>query len=90
MGDRDSSPELTIKRVASVGKEKPKFDSAPRDLLYTFKFKDVEGKSYSLLQYTLEDGKKLPHITLLEGMLDYDFLLAQAACVRHPRWRNNA
>ena len=71
----DSSPELTIERVASFGKEKPKFDIAPRNLKYIFKFKDVMGKSYSLLEYTLVAGKTLPHITMLKGMFDYEFLL---------------
>ena len=61
-----SDDELVLKRVSSQ-KEKPKYDVVPSDMTFCFKFKDFGGKSYSLLEYPLSEGKKLPYITVLEG-----------------------
>ena len=64
---RDSSDyELTIVRVNSQ-KDTPKFSEVPSDTKYTFKFKNTADKAYLLIEYELGQGKKLPHITLIEG-----------------------
>ena len=61
-----SDNELVLVRVSSQ-KEKPKFDVVPKDMKFRFKFKDFGGKSYSLVEYPLSEGKKLPYITVIQG-----------------------
>ena len=61
-----SDNELVLVRVSSQ-KEKPKFDVVPNDMMFRFKFKDSVGKSYSLVEYPLSEGKKLPYITVIKG-----------------------
>ena len=47
------SRELTLKKLS--------------ESLVFFKFKDSAGKSYSLMEYFLMEGKELPHATIIKG-----------------------
>ena len=64
--DDSSGDELVLERVNSE-KVTPKFTSVPKDVEFTFKFKNQAGKSYSLFQYSLTEGRKLPYITIIKG-----------------------
>jgi hypothetical protein len=66
MGDDSSSDELQIEKVMSE-KNTPKFSVVPKDVTYKFKFKTSEGKAYSLVEYILIKGKKLPYIAVIKG-----------------------
>ena len=62
----DSSFEMEIERVTS---EKARaFDTVPEDILFTFRFKNEENKTYALFKYMLEKGNILPHSTILKGL----------------------
>ena len=66
-GDGDSSgDELTIERVNSQ-KVTPTYNVVPNNVKYTFKFKNRSGKAYSLMEYILNEGKRLPYITVIKG-----------------------
>ena len=56
----DTSIDLVIERVNSV-KEDIFYEEVPEDMLITFKFKDKDGKSF-----TLWKGKELPYSTTLK------------------------
>ena len=60
----DSSDEdLEIERVSS--QEEAKVHSeVPSYTNYKFKLKNSAGKTYRLMEYTLNQGRKLPHSTL--------------------------
>ena len=62
-----SDEELSIERVNSA-KATPKFTVVPKDTKYIFKFKDKAGKAYSLVEYNLREGKKLPYNTVIKGL----------------------
>ena len=49
-------------------KATPKFTVVPKDTKYIFKFKDKAGKAYSLVEYNLTEGKKLPYNTVIKGL----------------------
>ena len=83
----DSSFELEIERVNSES-EKKSHDNVPDDMKYTFKLKNEEGKSYSLLEYPLKKGKSLPYTVELKGLLsnvvhrlEKSFLFRQECCL---------
>ena len=61
----DSSFEGEIERVLS--EKEQAFGKVPRDTLYTFKFKDVKGTTYKIVQYLLEEGKTLPYSTVVKS-----------------------
>ena len=63
----DVSFEMEIERVTS---EKAKaFDIVPEDIMFTFRFKTEENKTYAWFKYELEKGKILPHSTMLKGLI---------------------
>ena len=62
--DLDSSFEGEIERINSD----KGFSSVPRDTKFKFKFKDVNGKTYDMIEYTLREGKSLPYSTALRGI----------------------
>lgn len=62
----DTSIDLVIERVNSV-KEDIFYEEVPEDMLFTFKFKDKDGKSFTLFEYNLTKGKELPYSTTLKG-----------------------
>ena len=64
--DDSSGDELVLERVNSE-KVTPKFTVVPKDVQYTFKFKNKTGRSYSLIEYSLSEGRKLPYITIIKG-----------------------
>ena len=66
MADSSGDEELVLERVNS-GKVTPKFTVVPKDVEFTFKFKNISGRSYSLIQYSLTKGWKLPYITIIKG-----------------------
>ena len=66
MADSSGDEELVLERVNS-GKVTPKFTVVPKDVEFTFKFKNISGRSYSLIQYSLTEGRKLPYITIIKG-----------------------
>ena len=51
MADCDSSFEGEIERMSS--EKEDTFEKVPRDIIYTFKFKDKNGKTYKMTQYLL-------------------------------------
>ena len=65
----DTSFEVTIERVDSENGRKKMYDEVPEEILFTFKFKNIEGRSYSLFEYMLEKGNKLPYTTKLKGKI---------------------
>ena len=65
----DTSFEVTIERVDSENGRKKMYEEVPEEILFTFKFKNVEGKSYSSFEYMLEKGNKLPYTTKLKGKI---------------------
>ena len=65
--DRDSSDEdLEIEKVCSQSEAKV-YTEVPSDTNYKFKMKNSAGKTYRLMEYTLNKGKKLPHFTIIKG-----------------------
>ena len=67
MSDDSSSDELQIEKVHSQ-KGPPKFSVVPKDIKFLIKFKNISGKAYSLLEYDLPKGKKMPYIAVIKGM----------------------
>ena len=65
MADSDDSFEGEIERMSS--EKEANFEEAPSDILYTFKFKHKNGKTYKMTQYNLTKGKSLPHIVFNKG-----------------------
>ena len=63
-----SDDELEIERVSSQksGKE---YEFVPANTKFVFKFKNTAGKSYSLVEYNLTEGKELPYKTTIKGVL---------------------
>ena len=55
-------------RVNSQKELTQEFSEVPKDTKYTFKFKNTAGKAYRLIEYKLGQGKKLPYVTVIEGM----------------------
>ena len=66
MTECDSSFEGEIERMSSEKEET--FDIVPRDTLFTFKFKNTNGKTYKMTQYTLLKGRTLPYIAVCKGL----------------------
>ena len=66
MSDDSSSDELQIEKVQSQ-KGSPKFGVVPKDIKFMIKFKNTAGKAYSLMEYDLIKGKKLPYIAFIKG-----------------------
>ena len=65
--DRDSSDEdLEIEKVCSQSEAKV-YTEVPSDTNYKFKLKNSAGKTYRLMEYTLNKGKKLPYSTIIKG-----------------------
>ena len=61
----DTSIDLVIERVNSV--KDIFYEEVPEDTVFTFKFKDLDGKSFTLFEYNLTKGKELPYTTTLKG-----------------------
>ena len=61
-----SGDELVIERVNSQKAVKD-FSVVPKTTKFTFKLKNSAGKSYSLMEYKLIEGKKLPYRTIIKG-----------------------
>ena len=61
----DSDSEFEIERVNSV--EEALFDEVPRDIKFMLKFKNIENKTYKVLEYDLVKGKALPYTINLKG-----------------------
>ena len=66
MTDSDSSFEGEIEKMSSEKEET--YNTVPRDVLFTFKFKAINGKTYKMTQYTLLKGKTLPYIAVCKGL----------------------
>jgi hypothetical protein len=66
MSGDSSSDELQIEKVQSQ-KGSPKFSVVPKDIKFLIKFKNTAGKAYSLMEYDLTKGKKLPYIAFIKG-----------------------
>ena len=67
----DSSEEdLEIEKVCSQDEVK-EYSEVPSDIKYKFKLKNSAGKTYRLLEYTLNQGKKLPYSTIIKGYLSF-------------------
>ena len=65
--DRDSSDEdLEIEKVCSQSEAKV-YTEVPSDTNYKFKLKNSAGKTYRLMEYTLNQRKKMPYSTIIKG-----------------------
>ena len=65
MADHDDSFDGEIERMNS--EKEDNYEKVPRDILYTFKFKQKDGKTYRKTQYNLTKGKSLPYTAVCKG-----------------------
>ena len=74
----DSDDDIPIVRLNSGPK---RYSVVPHDLIYRIRVIDVERHG---IEYTLKEGKNLPHVTELSGtyltLLSKDFYLLSLKC----------
>ena len=63
-----SDEELVMEKVCSQ-ETTQEFSVVPKTTQFTFKLKNTAGKSLSLLEYSLTEGKELPYTTMIKGNL---------------------
>ena len=63
----DSSDEDLVFEKVSSQKEAKLYSEVPSDTKYKFKLKNSSGKTYCLMEYTLNQGKQLPYSTTIKG-----------------------
>ena len=67
MSSDGSDDDLLFEKVSSQ-KEAILYSEVPSDQKYKFKLKNSAGKTYILVEYTLNLGKKLPYSTTIKGL----------------------
>ena len=67
MADSDDSFDGEIERMNS--EKEVNFQEVPSDILFTFKFKLKNGKTYRMTEYNLLRGKSLPYTVVSKGYL---------------------
>ena len=67
MADSDDSFDGEIERMNS--EKELNFQEVPSDILFTFKFKQKNGKTYRMTEYNLLRGKPLPYTVVSKGYL---------------------
>ena len=81
-----SDDDLTFEKVSSQ-EEAKLYTEVPSDTNYKFILKNSSGKAYSLMTYTLSQGKKLPYSTSLKG-LTLQFNFGFTCGIWMPTYRN--
>lgn len=65
----DSSDEELVMEKVSSQETPQEFSVVPKTTQFIFKLKNAAGKSLSLLEYSLTEGKELPYTTMIKGNL---------------------
>ena len=67
----ESSDDEGSLELVNSQERRPIYTVTPRSILFVFKFKDVKGKTYQHFKYILNEGKILPHDTVIKGNFNY-------------------